>query len=173
MTEKGKKPAKPSPPIGRLRNVGAFKGRAGEIFLYYRRSGRRIPLPQPEGSSVFLDAYHAAEQQFRRPEIFAGRTAQDAIAGYFGSADFQQLALMSQSDYRRTLDQFRTQFGARTLLSFGKGEIEVLRDAHVDAAITWNALRSRMIMVVRHYRRVRVGDMPSNPWEGSRRLKIE
>ena len=174
MTANGKRPAKPLPPSGRLPYVEAIKGRRdGEVHLYYRRGGRRIPLPQPEGSSVFLDAYHAAEGQFRRPALIDGRTVHDAITSYLGSADFRQLARASQADYRRTLSLFRMQFGTRTLSSFGEGEVAALREAYADAAIAWNALRSRMIMVVRHYRQIRPGEMVMNPWEASRRLKVE
>lgn len=173
MTARKPKPASRLLTTSRLRFVVEVTGRSDQKYLYYRRAGRRIPLPQPEGSGAFLDAYAAAEALFRTRQEKDGRSVHDAIAAYLGSADFQQLAPASRADYRRTLDLFRAEFPSRPIASFDEGEIAALREAYAQVPVAWNSLRSRMIMVVRHYRTMHAGEMQMNPWEASRRLKTE
>ena len=81
------------PTMSRLPYVVEVSGRtADQRYLYYRRAGRRVPLPQPEGSAAFLDAYATAEAMFRVRGVRDGRTVHDAIGAYLSSADFQQHA---------------------------------------------------------------------------------
>jgi integrase len=173
MPAREKTPAKPSSVSGRLKFVEAIKGRRGEVFLYYRRDGRRIPLPAPEGSAAFLDAYDAADRLFRKSGVPAGRTVDEAIGAYISSVDFGNLAPASQRDYRRTLSQFRIDHGSKPVSSFGEAEIEVLREIHGHSPVGWNSLRSRMIAVVSHYRRINPNEMAVNPWLTSRRLPVK
>ena len=51
--------------------------------------------------------------------------------------------------------------------------VDELRNASVDRPVWWNSLRSRMIEVTRKFRKANPGAMPVNPWESSRRLKVE
>ncbi|HVB68004.1 MAG TPA: hypothetical protein VNE67_09135 [Acetobacteraceae bacterium] len=150
------------------------RGAGGQIYLYYRRRGRRVPLPGPEGSTEFAAAWHAADTRFEqrlRPET-SGQSVHDAITEYLDGADYRQLAASSRSDYRRTLDRFRAQFGRLRLADLDEAWIEDLRRRADAAPIAWNALRSRMIEVVRHWRRQHPGVLAANLWEASRRLKV-
>ena len=97
---------------------------------------------------------------------------QDAVTAYLDGADDRQLAPSSRADYRRTLDRFRTQFGALRIADLDESWIDDLRNQAVDMPIAWNGLRSRMIQVVRMYRRQHPGVLAANPWEASRRLKV-
>ena len=176
MSMRSSPPAVRSTPTSPLPHVERTRNSRGQVYLYYRRGGQRIPLPQPEGSAAFLAAYdqaHASMQRRHGPEASGRHTVGDAVTAYLASADYQQLAPTSRADYRRTLDQFRGAFGELSLKALDEGWIEELRSKHADRPITWNGLRSRMIVVVRLYRRLHPGALPANPWEASRRLKVE
>ena len=172
-----------SPPSTRARHV-ARKRVGGTEYLYYRRGGLYVPLRGPEGSAAFLEDYDRAHQVFeaaaRTPKAKAQlHTAQDAVTAYLGSADFRQLATKTREDYRRTLDTFRTEFGAHPLSAFGRGELQALRARHAPdpeaanpgRAIAWNNLRSRMISVVDEYLRLHPELELRNHWREAKRLK--
>lgn len=161
----------------------ARKTVGGTEYLYYRRGGLYLPLPTPEGSAAFLEAYdrchatfEAARQPRAKPQL---HTVQDAVTAYLAGADFRQLKAKTREDYRRTLDAFRGEFGAHRLADFGAAAIRQLRDAYAPdpakgepgAAITWNNLRSRMIAVVDGYAALHPELELRNWWRESRRLK--
>lgn len=150
-------------------------------YLYYRRSGRRIPLPGPEGSDAFRIAYDKAHRAFGEPaKRQAIQTVDDAVTAYLFSADYRSLSDNTRMDYRRTLDRHRADAGHLSLAAITEAWIAGLRDLYApdpDAGdrgrpIEWNALRSRMIMVIRHWRLLHPGALASNAWEASRRLKV-
>jgi integrase len=162
-------PSTPWPFLERTRGAG------GQLYLYYRRGGRRIPLPQPEGSAGFVAAYERARVAFEgRPRQPASglHTAGEAVIAYLAGPDYAQLAPGSRADYRRVLDRFREAFGDVPLGAMDEGWIEELRGKYTAAPIAWNQLRSRMIVVVRHYRRLHPGALAANHWETSLRLKV-
>jgi integrase len=164
----------------RLRYVQAVQ--VGEAtYLYYRRGGHRIRLPGPEGSEAFHIGYNRAHKAFGEPaKRQGGQTIDDAVTAYLTSADYRSLKDSTRMDYRRTLDRHRAEFGEHALAAFTEAKIARLRDQYApdpDAGlrgqpIEWNALRSRMIMVFRHWRLLHPGTLASNPWEASRRLKV-
>ena len=173
MPTKKQPSTEPSSALRRLRYVVEIKNGRGDSYLYYRREGRRIPLVKPEGSHAFRVSYDTAERSFEVKEHREERTVREAIAAYYASPDFRELAPSSQRDYRRRLDEFRGEFGDHTVKAWTEARIEKLRTIRSDDPVAWNALRSRMIMVVRHYRRLHPDELPANPWEASRRLKVE
>lgn len=151
------------------------RGAGGQMYLYYRRGGRRIALPGPEGSGVFIRAYEAARAatEQHQPKTTGRHTADDAITLYLASADYQQLRPNTRTDYRRTLDAFRAQLGTLPLLVMDEPWIAGLREKYGVAPVAWNSLRSRMIGVVKLYRTLHPHILPANHWETSRRLKVE
>lgn len=100
-----------------LRYVHSFKDRAGKVRHYYRRHGKRTPLPGLPGSREFMDAYAAAlaDQKppvERRPEIVP-RSFADLASHYYGSGDYRKLAVSSRANYRRVIDRFLEEHGHR------------------------------------------------------------
>jgi hypothetical protein len=175
--------ATPSPPTTRRRYVWR-RAKGATVYLYYRRAGVLLPLPGPEGSEAFRLAYERAQAAFGDASARGTtplHTVHDAITHYLASADYRELAPRSRADYRRLLDTFRSAFGSMRLATFTEPAIEKLRAKYAPdqaagkpgRAIEWNALRSRMISVVREYRRHHPDALASNPWEASRRLKVE
>lgn len=157
----------------------------GAEYLYYRRGAAYLPLPGPEGSDAFIAAYDRAHAAFEAAAGNAPRkrelhTVDDAITHYLGSAEYRGLKDGTRSDYRRLLDRFRGDFGAERLADWTEARIEKLRRRYApdpDAGkpgrpAEWNALRSRMISVVREYRRDHPDACAANHWQSSRRLKV-
>jgi hypothetical protein len=63
-----------------LKDVHAFRDRHGHLRHYFRKSGRRVPLPGRVGSEKFMTAYQAALGAGAvAPEIGADRTKPGTI----------------------------------------------------------------------------------------------
>ena len=167
----GNRPQQPSKPSG-LRYVERTRGGSGEVYLYYKRAGRRIPLPQPEGSAEFLAAYERAAATFG-PAQEAATSVSTAIDSYLASADFSQLAAASKRDYRYYLTNFNQQFGQLAMTAINSPWLEGLRDKYSESPNQWNALRARMVAVTDHFMRRHPAALPANYWRLARRLKTE
>jgi integrase len=165
-----------SPPVpARLPHVKAVR-RADRVWLYYRRGGRQWPLPGPEGSAAHILAHervHRAYDHLRQaPVRTAPGTVDAAITAYLASADYLQHAESTKRDYRRVLDRFREAFGPIPVSALDVGWWEALRAKHIGSPIGWNDLRSRMKEVLRLYRKTHPGEIPANPLDEVRRLKV-
>lgn len=156
------------------RHLERTKVAGGQTYLYYRRDGRRIALPGPEGSGAFVRAYEAARDEVERraPKIGGHHTVEDAITLYLDNPDFKALRPNTRSDYRRVLDPFRASLGATPMPVIDEAWIEKLRTSYGAVPVTWNSLRSRMIGVTKLFRLMHPGVLPANYWETSRRLKV-
>ena len=101
----------------RLAYVLAYKDRHGKQRYYYRRGGRRIPLPGRPGEAEFMDAYQRASADFKPAEPKTATAAAgsfDALAvAYYRSPQFLSLSAASQVNYRRLIDRWRKKHGAR------------------------------------------------------------
>jgi integrase len=117
--------------LRRLKYVHAFIDRHGKARYYFRRNGKRTPLPGSLGSKEFMDAYAAclAEQPAkspRRPAAVPGTFAAVAIS-YYGSPAYRDLAASSKANYRRVIDGFLQEHGHR--------RVDQIRREHIDAII--------------------------------------
>lgn len=150
--------------------------RGASTWLYYRRGGRRWPLPGPEGSALYLDAYNRIHASYGtlRAATPAGTpgTVDAAVIAYLQCADYQQLATRTQRDYRATLDGFRTAFGPLHLAQLDLAWWEALRDKYAGQPIAWNNLRARMREVIARYRRLHRDLCPENPLMEVKRLPV-
>jgi hypothetical protein len=117
--------------LKRLKYLHAFTDRHGKARYYFRRNGKRAPLPGSLGSKEFMEAYSAclAEQpakSIRRPAAGPGTFAALAI-NYFGSPAYRDLAASSKANYRRVIDGFLQEHGHR--------RVDQIRREHIDAII--------------------------------------
>jgi integrase len=100
----------------KLKFVHAFRDRHGRVRHYFRRGGKRIPLPGLPGSAEFMATYEAAlANMTMRKEIGASRTkpgtVNAAIVGYYQSLAYRELAPGTQRMRRGILERFRTECG--------------------------------------------------------------
>lgn len=144
---------------------------AGRVYLYYRRDGRRLPLPGPEGSAAFLAEYDRLHAEFGAPVSPWGKhSVGHAITGYLDSADFRQLSPKTQRNYRERLDYMRDRVGHVFIADIDVAWVEQARDKLQHDPHRWNAIRSRMREVTARYRRLHPELLPLNPWEEVKRL---
>src|SRR3974390_3509924 len=81
------------------------RGGGAKARYYFRRDGRRIPLPGFPGSAEFWEAYQAAlAMQMPRPMIGASRTKAGSISAligtYLSSPEFLARKPATQTTYR-------------------------------------------------------------------------
>jgi integrase len=114
-----------------LKYLHAFIDRHGSSRYYFRRNGKRTPLPGSLGSKEFMEVYAAclAEQSppaFRRPAASPGTLAALA-ASYFGSPKYRALATSSRANYRRVIDGFLREHGHR--------RVDQIKREHIDTIV--------------------------------------
>jgi enterobacteria phage integrase len=114
-----------------LRYIHAFVDHTGRARFYFRRFGKRTPLPGLPGSREFMDAYAAclADQKpprTRRPAASDGTFAALATL-YYGSPQYLALSNTSRGNYRRVIDCFLEEHGHR--------RVDQMRREHVDIII--------------------------------------
>lgn len=105
----------------RLKYVERFKDRHGHVRHYFRRGkGTRIPLPGLPGSEAFMAAYAEALHGVERlkPTQGAAGTIYALVTRYVASEEFKGKAPVTQANYRRVLDTFRTVAGDRSVAGF-------------------------------------------------------
>src|SRR5258706_5781538 len=115
----------------RLKYLHAFIDRHGRSRYYFRRNGKRTPLPGSLGSREFMDAYAACLAELpllpvQRTVAAPGTLAALAIS-YFGSPKYHALAASSRRNYRRVIDGF--------LMEHGHRRVDQIRREHIDVII--------------------------------------
>jgi integrase len=155
----------------RLSYVHAFVDRHGKARYYFRRHGRRIPLPGLPGSAEFNRAY---EQALAGPppasDIGATRTVAGSvnamIVGYLSSAAFGQLAPASQRQYRRILEELRRQHGNRGIGTLERRHVVLMLDAKAATPAAARDLLRCLRLLVQHA--IKLGIRQDDPTNGVR-----
>ena len=124
--------------------VHIFKDRHGKTRRYYRRSGRRVPLPGYPGSEEFMDAYQAAAADMPTPVIGASRTIPRSInhlvVKYYQSPKFTTLARLTKANYRGIIEPIREQHGDKPVRLLKAIHIQAIIDAKADTPAAANHL---------------------------------
>jgi integrase len=156
--------------------VHGFIDRHGKPRWYFRRAGfKQVRLPGLPWSPEFMSAYEAALSETPRLEIGARRTKPGtvaaAVAGYFGSAIFANLAESTRRTRRQILERFRAEYGDKAIATLGKTHVERMVNAKAatpGAALNFlGALRALM----RHA--ITVGLRADDPTVGIRGPKFK
>jgi integrase len=114
--------------------VHGFIDRHGKPRWYFRRAGfKQVRLPGLPWSPEFMSAYEAVLSETPRLEIGARRTkpgtVATAVAGYFGSATFANLAESTRRTRRQILERFRAEHGDKAIATLGKTHVERMVNA--------------------------------------------
>jgi integrase len=114
----------------RFKFVHAFTDRHGKVRHYYRRPGfKAVPLPGVPGSAEFNRAYEAATATAPRIVIgdrSAPGSVSAAVATYFGSMAFGNLAPRTQRERRWILEKFRNDHGEKPVALLERSHIETM-----------------------------------------------
>lgn len=111
--------------------VHAYRDRHGKERYYYRRDGKRIALPAPDGPD-FLERYNAAAAQFLAASDAVKQRGEPGtfarlIGDYYNSIDFKRLKGSTAGVYRNMLDNFAAKHGHR--------RVDQMKRQHVDALV--------------------------------------
>ena len=114
----------------RLKYVHAFRDRTGRMRYYFRRNGKRTPLPGLPGCSEFMDAYatllsNRPQNAEPRPAV-APKTFAALATRYFGSPQYQSLSTSSRTNYRRVIDGFLEDHGHRRVDQMTREHVDIV-----------------------------------------------
>ena len=114
----------------RLKYVHAFRDRTGQMRYYFRRHGKRTPLPGPPGSTEFMDAYASlfgvpSKTTELRPTA-AAKTFSALAIRYYRSPQYLALSPTSRRNYRRVIDGFLQDNGHRRVDQVKREHVDVL-----------------------------------------------
>lgn len=138
----------------RLKYVHAFRDRTGRMRYYFRRHGKRNPLPGLPGSSEFMAAYaaqlnNAPKQGVQRPTAAPGTFAALAIR-YYGSPQYLSLSATSRNNYRRVIDGFLAQHGHRRVDQMAREHVDVVIGKMADKPGAGIILLKRIRTLIRY-----------------------
>src|SRR5262245_37657581 len=141
---------------------------------YFRRHGKRIPLPGLPGSAEFMDAYQAAlAMQLPLPIIGARRTKAGSLGAlivtYMSTPDFLARPPSTQSTYRNILERFRSEHGDKPVALLTRQHINAMLADKVKtpaAANHWLRLVKVLMQLA-----VEEGYRPDNPAIGIKPIK--
>jgi integrase len=161
-----------TPPLVLIR-----KARGNNRICYYRRNGQRTRIAAPDGRGLlpgdagFMDAYrtlHAAHEADK-----AGpRTMEALITTYLDSHAWRSLRPVTQGQYRRHLDDFRTRYRTATLKRSTVFKIQDRLSRDADGNPTpWRANEGIAILRLLLNFGVDRGFMDANPALRVRRIK--
>jgi integrase len=111
------------------RYVHAFIDRHGKPRFYFRRSGfKRVQLPGLPWSPEFMAALELAEKGAPKIEIGTRRTRPGtvaaAVASYFGSLAFANLAETTRQSRKTLLERFRSEHGDKGIATLARAHVE-------------------------------------------------
>jgi integrase len=115
-----------------LKYIDPVYKKNGKVYFYFRRHGKRRPLPGAYNSPEFLEAYAALRNgAFKPDEIGADRTkpgtVNAAIVLYYKHPSFTKNKAITQQTDRNILEAFRAKHGDK--------RIALLQEHHIEAMI--------------------------------------
>jgi integrase len=138
----------------RLKYVHAFRDRTGRMRFYFRRRGKRTPLPGLPGSSDFMDAYASllsVPMNVVQPRRTAAPKTFAALATrYFGSPQYLSLSMTSRGNYRRVIDGFLEEHGHRRVDQMKREHIDVVIGKFANKPGAGIVLLKRMRTLIRY-----------------------
>ena len=159
----------------RLAYVQAFRDRHGQMRYYYRRKGRRFPLPGRPGEAEFMAAYEVAAAEFVEPS----KARHSAPAGtfealavhYLQSPEYLRLSKWTRKTYRSEIDRFREEHGASRVTHLQRKHIQaiVAKQYKLSGAASANKHLKMIRLLMR--RAVDLGWRPDDPTIGLKLIR--
>jgi integrase len=169
-----------------LKYVEEFTDRYGKVHRYFRRAGKRVPLPGLPGSAEFMAAYQAAIDGITPPKIEIGAlrnvpgTMHWLVTTYLSSSPFNALAPETQRTRRNILENVRKADGDKRIFVIVNGEpVMVLARHNLQAivnkkSITPSAQRNLLNTLRAMFRwAVSEGKLPDDPTIGVTRQRLK
>jgi integrase len=114
-----------------LKYVEPVPKKSGKVYFYFRRHGKRTPLPDAYNSPEFLEAYWALRNNnAAKVEIGAERTKSGtvnaAIVAFYRHHSFTKNKPITQQSDRNILEGFRAKHGEKRIAVLEQHHIEAL-----------------------------------------------
>lgn len=161
----------------KLAFIHRFTDRHGKVRHYFRRPGyKQVPLPGLPGSVEFMAAYQAALAGETAPllEIGADRTKPRSVSAlavlYYRSAEFQQLAPVTQATYRNIIERFRADHGDKPVAVLERRHVRGMVAAKAATPAAANGLFKMLRILLRLA--LDEGWRQDDPTYGVRRVKV-
>jgi integrase len=153
--------------------IHRFVDRHGTVRHYFRRAGfPQSRLPGAPGSPEFLAAYQTA-LTCRQSPIGLGRESKGSvsslIASYYQSAEWKQLAQVTQATYRNILERFREDHGDKPVGRLEREHVRRLVAAKAEKPSAANSLLKMLRILMRFA--TQEGWRKDDPTHGVRRIK--
>lgn len=155
--------------------LNCFRSRHGKALYFFRRGAVRVRLPDTFPSEEFWTAYNTAKDGAAQPESEAKRAAPGtfnaAIAAYYRSVEFRDLADSTQRARRHILERFRGEHGDKRVKLFERAHLKDL--ISVKAAATPGAAQE-LLKIMRGLMKfcIDMGLREDNPAVGIRNVKM-
>jgi hypothetical protein len=111
--------------------VQEFVDRHGKVRRYFRKNGKRTPLPGPPGSKEFREAYEAAasgewDGEAKDRDVSPPGSINRLVALYYSSAVFKGLEPITQSTYRNEIEKIRKAHGEKRVAMLKREHVKKL-----------------------------------------------
>ncbi|MEZ0169901.1 tyrosine-type recombinase/integrase [Microvirga sp. TS319] len=160
----------------KLPYVQEFVDRHGKVRRYFRRNGKRTPLPGLPGSKEFRLAYEAAmagnwdgEQQDK--DTSPPGSMSRLIALYYSSATFKGLEPITQSSYRNEIEKIRRDHGDKRVAMLRREHVKKLFSEKADKPGAANKFLRHMRTLMRFA--IDENWRGDDPTFGIRKMKIK
>ncbi len=156
--------------------VHHFRDRHGKDRYYFRRNGKRTPLPGSPGSSAFMETYQAAlNGQVEKPNIGANRTkpgtVNAAVVAYYNSSAFQMLAAETRRTRRNILERFRAEHGDKRVALIQRQHVERMLAAKANTPSAARNFLNTLRALIQHC--IACSLRVDDPTAGIKRIKIK
>jgi integrase len=153
-----------------------FIDRHGKARWYFRRRGcKSLALPGLPWSPDFMEAYQRALDGAAGVVVAAARTKPGSISAlavaYYESAEFKQLAPISQRELRNRIERFRSQHGDKGVATLRSEDIRRMLDARADKPNAANNLRKTLRTMMQFA--VSRGWRREDPTIGIKKLRVK
>jgi len=155
----------------KLDYVHQFCDRHGKPRYYFRRYGKRTPLPGVPGSAEFMAAYQVAfDGATTYPEIASTRTIAGTInamvIGFLASGAFAALRPTSQQQYRRIFEGLRRDHGNKRMNALQRRHVVAMLDAKASTPVAARDFLRCLRLLVKYA--ISIGARNDDPTAGVR-----
>ncbi len=159
----------------KLPYVHTYTDVRGKRRCYYRRKGRRYPLPGSPGSTEFMTAYVDAEACFGEGPIVERKpragTLEAVIQSYYASSGYLSLRPATKNTYRGIIERVRAEHGSKRVAHLERRHVADIvaakfKDGGPSAA---NNFLRVLRMLCNHA--IEVGELDHNPTFNVRKIR--
>jgi integrase len=160
----------------RLPYVQEFVDRHGKVRRYFRKNGKRTPLPGTPGSKEFRLAYEAAlagnwDVEAKDKDTSPQGSMSRLIALYYSSATFKGLERITQASYRNEIEKIRLAHGEKRVVMLKREHVKKLFAEKADKPGAANKFLRHMRTLMRFA--IDENWRTDDPTFGIRKMKIK